>query len=312
MQDKPSCCVLIPYRDRPDMLEACLGALAGHLPAGTVLLLVDDGSTEPQTELDASPALKVLRHESSQGPAAARNTGIQWCRNHGIDIVILLDSDCTPGPDFVQAHIDHHIEHEDIVCLGGAIQGVGRGVWAHIDRVASWFTSIPGAPPREVGALYHIPTTNMSFKLAKMPQSDPLFDPALRTGEDVQFVNMLRAAGGKVMFFPTPLVSHRDREHAKDFLAHQYRWGRHTYVARFGVKHKMWQRGLVALAFLALLPAYACAAAAANLLPWLRVSKRYIVYGPILFVLFLFKGIGVLEGILKPESALFPGRGQPL
>jgi glycosyltransferase involved in cell wall biosynthesis len=309
MEDNPLYCVLIPYKDGADKLITCLDALVEHLPPRTIVLLVDDGSTPTQPELDpcaSDSRIHLLRHEMPQGPAAARNTGIEWCRTKNIDIVILLDSDCIPGPDFVKSHVRLHKEHEDVVCIGGAIQGVGRGIWARLDGIASWFTSVPGSRLRKVGRLYHIPTTNMSLKLRELTIEGDPFDPSLRTGEDVKFIHRLQLLERKAIFSPTPVVHHLDRESLRDFLVHQYRWGLHTYAMRFGGKRKINKRLLLALAFIPLLPAYALVSSSINLIPWLNISKKYLIYWPALFLLYVYKGIGVIEGTLKPDRALYP------
>lgn len=97
------------------------------------------------------------------------------------------------------------------------MNGVGDGIWATLDNLMSWFTSIPHTPLRDVDGLYHIPTTNMSLKLNVLSQESPLFDAHLRTGEDVQFVQRLRRAGYKLMFSPQPEISHYDRQSFADF-----------------------------------------------------------------------------------------------
>jgi glycosyltransferase involved in cell wall biosynthesis len=309
MEDHSLYCVLIPYKDGTDKLITCLDALVKHLPPKTIVLLVDDGSTSTQPELDFyinDSRIHLLRHEMSQGPAAARNTGIEWCRIKNIDIVILLDSDCIPGSDFVESHVRLHKEHNDVACIGGGIQGIGQGIWARLDGIASWFTSIPGSRLREVGRLYHIPTTNMSLKLGELPIGGDPFDPSLRTGEDVKFLNRLRLSGGKAIFSPTPIVHHRDRENLRDFLIHQYRWGLHTCAVRFDSKSKTSKRLMLALALIPLLPAYAFVSSLINLIPWLSISKKYLLYWPVLFLLYLYKGVGVVEGTLKPDRALYP------
>ena len=282
--------------------------LTRTLTPDTVVLLIDDGSDCSQENLAGHldhPCVHRLRHDASRGPAAARNTGIAWCRERGVDLVVLLDNDCTPQPGFVRGHVALHSEHPDMACIGGGIRGVGSGFWARLDGIASWFTSIPGAPPREITGVYHVPTANMSLKLALMPKGD-LFDTRLRTGEDVAFNRRLSAMGARMLFSSAPLVFHHDREKFRAFIAHQYRWAVHTYVVRCGNCHNLAVRLLIAMAFVPLLPAYALAASVVNVRPLLSVSARYMLWWPALFILYALKGVGVIEGIVRPGRALFP------
>lgn len=306
------CCVLIPYRDGIGMLAECLASLQEDLPADTTILLVDDGSVADQSAISSNLNdlhIAVLRNATSLGPAAARNKGIAWCRERGVKILILLDSDCVPEHGFVAKHIYLHGEMPDVVCIGGGIRGRGRSYWARLDCIASWFTSLPESGARNVGPLVHIPTTNMSLKLQQLPFSGDLFNERLRTGEDVEFLRRLMAAGGRVKFSPIPIIAHRDRDDFRGFLRHQYRWAVHTYAVRSDAKHSLTARVILGMAFFLLIPVYALVSSVLNVVPWLKVSPAKILWWPLLFVLYSIKGLGVVEGIFFPNHALYPARG---
>ena len=301
-------CVLLPYRNGGDSLARGLDALLRNLPGNTTVLLVDDGSSETDKRIEkyvAEGRVVRLRHPSSRGPAAARNTGMDWCRSRAVETAVLLDSDCIPEADFVQTHIRLHGEHPDAVCIGGSIRGTGKSFWARLDGLASWFTSVPGARMRKVGGLYHIPTTNMSLKLKRLPTQCNQFNERLRTGEDVDFVRRLRAADCLVLFSPVPTVSHQDRERFGDMLRHQYRWALHTYAMRSGGSGNLGKRILLSLIMIPLIPVYAIAGSLINVLPWLTVSPLKVLWWPPLLILYAIKAIGVIDGILCPSKALY-------
>ncbi len=278
------------------------------------IVLIDDGSS---TDAAAEPVLRpyledervhMLRHDVNLGPAQARNTGLAWCRNTGAGIVILLDSDCLAKPGFVDTHLQLHEDHPDKFCIGGAIEGKGVGVWAWLDALMSWFSSVPGTPARVVNEPYHLPTTNLSFRLRDLPEGDA-FEPRLKTGEDVLFIKNLRARGITVFFSPRPEVIHRDRISPAGFFRHQHRWGLHTYVLRFGVENlAAWRRGLFVLTFIPGLPVYVALATWLNIVPWMQRSRYYLLCAPLLVALYAIKGIGVLSGAINPEKALYPDR----
>ena len=306
------CAVIIPYKDCSQILSKCLDSLVPILPLGTKVLLIDDGST-----LDAfkdpllarflkDKSIHYLRHQINQGPAAARNTGIRWCQYQDLKLVILLDSDCLVQPNFVETHCQLHRQYPDAICIGGSINGIGEGFWARLDGLMSWFTSIPDSPKREVGNIYHIPTTNMSIKLSLLPTDELPFDVRLRTGEDVVFCRKLRNAGARVLFCSQPEIYHLDRTNLRDFLRHQYRWGLHTYVVRFG--NLDWgrsKRASVAVIFFFLMPAFAIISSTLNIIPWLKKSLTYLKYWPLLFLVYLFKGVAIFLGICSPGKALY-------
>lgn len=105
--------VVIPTYNRQPILEKCLKALEKqHLTPGSVItdyevVLVDDGSTDNTLPWLASHAAQLphvkLFQQSHQGPAAARNLGVE---NAIGDTIIFIDSDLVVTENFLQAHAD--------------------------------------------------------------------------------------------------------------------------------------------------------------------------------------------------------------
>lgn len=105
--------VVIPTYNRQPILEKCLKALEKqHLTPGSVVtgyevVLVDDGSTDNTLAWLASHAGELphvrLLQQSHQGPAAARNLGVE---NAIGDTIIFIDSDLVVTENFLQAHAD--------------------------------------------------------------------------------------------------------------------------------------------------------------------------------------------------------------
>jgi hypothetical protein len=171
----------------------------------------------------------------------------------------------------------------------------------------SWFTSLPGAPPREVGGPVHIPTTNMSLKIEKLPNRREIFMERLRTGEDVAFLKTLHAAEQRVVFRPQPVIYHYDRTTSSSFIQHQWRWALHTYVVRIGTSRRSaLQRFALAAMFFFLIPVFALLSTGLNVRPWLRRSPGYLLYSPVVLLVYIVKGFGVLLGICQPGLALYP------
>lgn len=307
-------CVLIPYTRWSGVLQASVEHLLALDRDDTTILLVDDspaGADPLPVPVAGHPRVVRLRSTSNRSPAAARNLGIRWCRGQGITLVVLLDSDCVPQKDIVEEHLTHHRNHPDAVCIGGAIAGVGTGVWAKLDNAASWFTSLPESPPRIVSRIYHIPTTNMSLDLTALPVAGDLFDERLRTGEDVKFVRRLLTLRQRILYFPTPVVQHHDRETFGSFLVHQYGWGLHAYRARYEGTDHLLVRFLLVCVFLPAIPLFAVVATVLNLIPLVRTAPREsLVYVVPLYLLYLWKGLAVAHGIIHPGAAA-PKRNGP-
>lgn len=104
--------VVIPTYNRKPILEKCLRALHQQVFSHTLItdyevVVVDDGSTDgtlawldnAQTEF---PQV-VVYAQDHQGPAAARNLGVEKARG---DTIIFIDSDLVVTPQFLQAHAE--------------------------------------------------------------------------------------------------------------------------------------------------------------------------------------------------------------
>lgn len=107
MTENPYFSVIVPTRNRPEMLYECLAHLSRlDFPAARwEVVVVDDGSTaDLSTVLErVAPLLplKHLRQETSCGPAAARNAGANHARGQ---YLVFLDDDCLVDPDWLKSY----------------------------------------------------------------------------------------------------------------------------------------------------------------------------------------------------------------
>jgi glycosyltransferase involved in cell wall biosynthesis len=109
MSAEPCLSVVIPTRDRREVLGETLAALDGQrgLPATFEVIVVDDGSSDGTADrLDGVTfdgfALQVLRLDAG-GPARARNRGIAAA---AADRVLLLGDDTIPEPGALAGHLE--------------------------------------------------------------------------------------------------------------------------------------------------------------------------------------------------------------
>ena len=84
--------VIIPTRDRPQLLPAAVQSVLTSLPESAELLVVDDRSVLPVASLaaDLDPRLRVTISEAEAGAAGARNWGVANARGRRI---LFLDDD---------------------------------------------------------------------------------------------------------------------------------------------------------------------------------------------------------------------------
>lgn len=84
------------------------------------MVVVSDGSSDGTTEMvtqyaQTSPYLLRVFSQPNGGPSKARNRGIEEARN---DIIVFIDDDVEPTPEFLSCHAAHHREDAKITVLG--------------------------------------------------------------------------------------------------------------------------------------------------------------------------------------------------
>ena len=100
----PDVTVVIPTRDRWDLLRTTLRSVLEQRDVDLEVVIVDDGSSRSPSsvpDLD-DPRVRVVRHDRSRGVAAARNAGIAKAAGTWI---AFLDDDDVWAPDKLDAQL---------------------------------------------------------------------------------------------------------------------------------------------------------------------------------------------------------------
>ncbi len=118
-RSRPLVSVIIPTFNRKDSLRKTLDGLARQTlpPEQFEVVVVSDGSTDGTEEFLAGCAMPFLLRPITQpngGPARARNRGIQEARG---EVIIFLDDDVEPVPEFLALHAAHHRAQEREVVI---------------------------------------------------------------------------------------------------------------------------------------------------------------------------------------------------
>src|SRR5689334_5546282 len=119
-QSQPLVSVITPTYNRRKSLLATLRALESQsFPAHQfeVVVISDgctDGSADACRALQTSYTLHVIE-QANAGPAVARNVGCQQAR---APLLVFLDDDVIPDPDFLTAHRSIHQQGQKQVVIG--------------------------------------------------------------------------------------------------------------------------------------------------------------------------------------------------
>jgi GT2 family glycosyltransferase len=92
---RPSLSVVVPVRNGGRDFERCLLRLRDSFLTDYELIVIDDGSTDDSARLAARAGATVHRHDTPQGPAAARNWGARIAK---AKLVFFLDADVAVHP----------------------------------------------------------------------------------------------------------------------------------------------------------------------------------------------------------------------
>ena len=84
--------IIIPTYNRNSSLAECLRSLEHN---DAELIVVDDGSKIP---VEVAPNVRLIRHDSHRGRAAAVNTGLRTARHN---LTLIIDDDIYAAPDMV-------------------------------------------------------------------------------------------------------------------------------------------------------------------------------------------------------------------
>lgn len=206
--------IVIPTFNSADGLAAVLAAATPQAP----VTVVDDASTDGTPELAAKAGATVLRVDR-RSAAHARNVG--WRAAADADVVLFLDSDGVPAPDWA-ARLAAPILGGEADIAGGDVRSRPRSAFGRAyDRMyraldASLFAA---------GSIM-LPAMNLAVRRDLV--DTVAFDDTLPGAmcEDVDFLARAKALGARIAFVPEALVHHDHPGDLEAFLEQEWRHGR--------------------------------------------------------------------------------------
>jgi glycosyltransferase involved in cell wall biosynthesis len=214
--------VVVPTRDRPGALDACLRALDAQTLRASEIVVVDDASRDE----DAVAAV-VGRHQrarvvrgAGRGPAAARNLGARVARGR---IICFTDDDCRPAPGWLAA-IDACFARGEQVVAGPTVAGTPGAVVAAAQIVTNHLTD--SSRDRDGSHVAFAPTSNLACRgeIAAAVPFDERYP--LAAGEDRDWCRQVAKRGIAIAYEPGAVVAHHASSSVRSFWRQQVRYGR--------------------------------------------------------------------------------------
>lgn len=229
--------VVVPVKDRPRELDRLLVAVRATAPDVGEVVVVDDGSRDPQRTRDTATrhGARTVAHPRSRGPAAARNTGAGAASG---DVLVFLDSDVVPEPGWLAPLLAHLAD----AAVGAAAPrivawtpGGGRrpGMVARYEQRRSSLDL--GARPAPVTArsrVAYVPSAALAVRREAFGRG---FREDMPVAEDVDLVWRIAAAGWRLRYEPAARVAHEHRDAMGAWLARKAYYG--TGAAPLALAH---------------------------------------------------------------------------
>jgi glycosyltransferase involved in cell wall biosynthesis len=252
---QPLVTVVIPTRDRPDLLRRCLeSVLACEYPAGRFDLIVadnapSDGRTRELVQRDHRGQEVSYLLVERPGSGAARNDGAALARG---EIVAFMDDDAVADPHWLAELAAGFRAAEDVVCVTGMVVPAELDTWAQrlFEEYGGFGEGFEGAvydtgPHRPDDPLFPFKPgvlgsgNNVAFRRAALLELGG-YDECLgngtpaRAGEDWELFLRLFRAGRTAVYRPAAIVHHRDRRGYDELRAqiHDYGVGMGAAITR--------------------------------------------------------------------------------
>lgn len=199
-EERPRVSVVVPTRDRPELLQRCLTALKNQTIPIEIVVVEDKGA---------------------RGPAWARNEGV---RQAGGQVVCFTDDDCAPAPGWAEALTAPILAWEAEAASGPVSMGEDATAADRAWEAIVNYLQVGAVSPGTASPGFAV-TANLAVErsvLDRLP-FDESFPAA--AGEDRDWGERSSREGVKMRYVPTASVVHQSGMGAGAFLRQQYRYG---------------------------------------------------------------------------------------
>ena len=202
----PVVSVVVPTRGREEYLDVTLASLRGQdLDEAYELLVVNDSAAEGIAAVAEGHGARVLGHGERRGANAARNTGL---RETASKLVAFVDDDVDAPAGWLRALVDGARRHPEAGAFGGPIRArlEGRSPRACGRENPPITTLDLGERDRETDVVW---SANMMVRRSAVEQVGEFDETIFDGGEEQEWLERLRAAGGTVMYIAEATLDHR-------------------------------------------------------------------------------------------------------
>ena len=229
--------VVVPVKDRTAAVARLLAALPDDLGG---VVVVDDGSADPDALRAAAKDALVLRHDRPRGPAAARNAGLAAAST---SLVAFLDSDVLPEPGWLDPLLAHLADPAVGLVAPRIVALPPPGGWTSLPPVDGWLARYEavrssldlGPDPAVVVPRTRVAYVPSAALLVRRAAVGSGFEEDMHVAEDVDLVLRLHAAGWRLRYEPSARVAHDHRTDLRQWWLRKAFYG--TGAAPLALRH---------------------------------------------------------------------------
>jgi glycosyltransferase involved in cell wall biosynthesis len=238
--------VIIPHLNQPDALESCLRTLDTQTLSrhSFEVIVVDNGSATPPTDVVARHPGVSLLHESEPGPGPARNAGVTIARG---EMLAFIDADCRAHPDWLHTIGQWSRSSPPDTVLGGDVR-----IWTaeneSLNAVAAYETVFAYRFKLYIERHGYSGTGNMAVLRRDFDRVGPF--AGIDVAEDMEWGQRALRAGLRFRYIPDMIVFHPARSSLRELYA---KWDRQiAHYRNMAEGNPAWQLRWIAQALLVL------------------------------------------------------------
>jgi cellulose synthase/poly-beta-1,6-N-acetylglucosamine synthase-like glycosyltransferase len=210
--------IIIPAYNAAGTVEDCLHALvAQEYPEEKYeIIIVDNNSSDNTADIIRKFPIVYLLEEKIQSSYAARNRGIEKAKG---DILAFTDSDCIPGPRWLEEGVKNFVESSM-----GAVAGkiVGAEPKTRVEKFLTYSGYLGEKACLEHPFLPYIQTAN-AFYRREVFEAIGKFNQSMISGGDADFAwRMQLQTNFKIKHTLESVVVHKHRSTIKQFFRQMY------------------------------------------------------------------------------------------
>jgi GT2 family glycosyltransferase len=202
----PVVSVVVPTRGREGYLDVTLASLERqNLDEEYEILVVDDSQDSGIAAVAERHGARVTSHGERRGANAARNTGL---RETAAELVAFVDDDVDAPPGWLRALVEGARRHPEAGAFGGPIRArlEGRAPRACGREDPPITTLDLGDRDREAEIVW---SANMMVRRSAVEQVGEFDETIFDGGEEQEWLERLRGAGGTVEYLAAAALDHR-------------------------------------------------------------------------------------------------------